>query len=127
MILAGVLKDSESDVAALDGATQARLDVTQEKGDRAEPLAFRDISLKLVEDDKDEGDVSTVLPTDIAVKGNELQVPRSPQPRRSGSEVSEKSPVPSLPIRAQVTRASSSVSASTEAFSLLLVDDNVSK
>lgn len=127
LLPAGVLKGSESDVAALDGATQASPDITQEKSDGTEPLTFRDISLNLAEDDKDEGAVSTVLPTDIAVKGNELQVPQSPQPRRSGSEISEKSPVSSLPIRAQMTRGSTAASASTEAFSLLLVDDNVSK
>lgn len=126
MILAGVLKGSELDVAAVDDAAQISPDSTQEKYDRAEPLTFRDISLNLAEDDKDEGDVSTVLPTDIAVKGNELQVPRSHQPLRSGSEDSEKTPIPSLPIRAQTTRTSATASASTEAFSLLLVDDNVS-
>ena len=130
VILAGVCKERESDVFALDGAMKASPDVTQGQRDRAELSSLSDISLNPGDDDKDEGVVSTVLPTDGAVDGNALQAPRSSQSRRSGSEVSEKPLIASessLPIRAQVARASTAASASTGAFSLLLVDDNVSK
>lgn len=130
MILAGVCKGSESDVAAFDGATKASPDVTQEKGDRAQLQSFGDIILNSRDDDKDEGVVSHVFPTDDAVDENALQVPRSSQSRRSGEEVSEKPLIASefsLPMRTQIARASTAASASTGAFSLLLVDDNVSK
>lgn len=130
VILAGVCKDRESDVAALDGAIKASPDVTQGQRDRADLSSFSDISLNPADDDKDDGVVSTVFPTDSAVDGNALQVQRSSVSRRSSSEVSEKPLIASkssLPIRAQIARASTAASASTGAFSLLLVDDNVSK
>jgi hypothetical protein len=125
MILAGVLKESESDVAALDGVTEVFSDVTKEKADRAEPPSFRDINLSRKNEDQNKEIINSVHRTDLAVSGNMLKVPRS-LPRRSGSEVSGTPPVSTLPLRAQVTRASTAASTSTEAFSLLLVDDNVS-
>jgi CheY-like chemotaxis protein len=126
MVLAGVLKESSSDVAALDGATETS-HVVQEKGDHTESSSFREFSLGVKDDDKDEGVASPVSPTDVAGDGNILQVPRSYQPRRSGSEVSEKPSSSSLPTEAQMVRASTAASSSTEVFSLLLVDDNVSQ
>lgn len=130
VILAGVCKGSESDLAALDGATKASPDATQEKGNRAQLPPFGDINLNSGDDDKDDGVVNPVFPTDGAVDGNALQVPRSSQSRSFGSEVSEKPLIASessLPIRTQIARASSAANLSTGAFSLLLVDDNVRK
>lgn len=125
MTLAGVLKESESDVAILDGVTEVIHDVTNEKADRAEPPSFRDVNLGRKDEDHDKEVMSSLHRTDVAESENMLQVPRSP-PRRSGSEVSGTPPVSTLPLRARVTRVSTAASASTEAFSLLLVDDNVS-
>jgi len=128
MMSAGVLKTSDSDAVAVDGATQELIDVAGKQDSRTEPPSFREINLSLKDEVKDEGVASPVLSPDVAVSENMLKVPRSSPPRRSGSEVSsEKPPVSTLPIRAQVTRAATAASASTEAFSLLLVDDNVSK
>lgn len=125
MILAGVLKESESGVAALDGVTEVIYELTKEKANRAEPPSFRDINLGRKDEDKDKEIINSTHQTDVAVRGNMPQVPRSP-PQKSGSGVSGTPPVSTLPRRAQVTRASTAASASTEAFSLLLVDDNVS-
>ena len=123
-----MLKTSDLDAVVLDGATQALVDVAEKQGRRTELQSFRDISLGSKDEDNDKGAVSPGVLPDVAVSGNMLQVPQSTPPRRSGSEVSsEKPPVSTLAIRAQVTRAATAASANTEAFSLLLVDDNVSK
>jgi len=126
-MIAGVLKTSVFHGVAAGGATPNLVNDTEEESGRDGPPSFRDISLSLKDEDKGKDIASPVLPPDVFADENQLQVPR-PSPRRTGSEVSEKSPVFLLPpVRAQVARASSAASASTEAFSLLLVDDNVRK
>jgi hypothetical protein len=126
IILAGVLKESEVDGAALNEATQVVSSATKAEDSRIETPSIKDIGLDLEEKDEDGGIVSPFFPRDVAATGSVLQAPRSNQPSRSGSEVPEKPLVPSLPIRTQMTRASSAGRANTETFSLLLVDDNVS-
>lgn len=126
-VTAGVLKESGSYVAALDGTMQVFSDFTQKNGDRAESLSFRDISLNSEEEDKAEDVLSFMIPTNAVGNANVLQVPRSFKPRKAGSEASQKPFVSSPLTRAQMTRASAAASASREAFSLLLVDDNVSR
>jgi signal transduction histidine kinase len=124
--LAGVCKGAEADAVAMEGATLGPPDATEEQAGRTEPPSFRDISLSLLKDeDKGAGIVSPVLPIDDAVKASMLQVPRS-SVGRTGSDVTEKSITSALPLRAQINRASTTPAVTTQTFSLLLVDDNVS-
>ena len=84
--------------------------------------------------DKGKGVVAVVDTTTLPVNGekSQSQSPQSPQSRRtkrSGSESEADEPIHSpLPTRERVHREDSTAAvASTDAMSLLLVDDNVSK
>lgn len=124
-MLVDVLKGGGPDVAIIDGALRVTPDaIEEEKGGRAKPLSFRDISLRLNDEDRGNGPLNPILPSGVSVNGSMLQVPQSPRPVRSGSETLAKMSVTSLPPRGQMVRTSTEPC--TKPFSLLLVDDNVS-
>lgn len=81
--------------------------------------------------DKGKGVVAVVDTTTLPVKGekSQSQSPHSRRTKRSGSESEADEPIHSpLPTRERVHREDSTAAvASTDAMSLLLVDDNVSK
>lgn len=126
MLLVGALREGNSDVAVADGAPRVPHDAVEVRGACAKPPSFRDISLNLDDEERGNGKLNPILPSGVSVNGSMLSVPQSPRPLRSGSETLANSTAASLPLRAQMVRASTEPSVSTKPFSILLVDDNAS-
>jgi hypothetical protein len=74
--------------------------------------------------DEGEGVGNGMIPTHIPSNDDTPKLPQLPRPRRTGSQVINKTVAFSLPFRAQFNRASSAPIVSTDKLSLLLADDN---
>lgn len=109
--------------ATVMGATQALSQTAGEEGRPTHNPSPKNIGRDV--QDEDEGSASSVEPTNTDVDREQLQVPQSPRPKRSGSEAANKPITFSLRLRAQINRATTAPCVSTGTLSLLLVDDNV--
>lgn len=122
MTTVGVLKGDYSEGALLD-APQISSQTTEEEHGLTHMLSPINIGPNLHRED--ESTASPIRSTNVPGKSQLLQPSQSPRHQRSDSEAVEKPITCSLPLQAQMNRASTAPCTSTGKPSLLLVDDNV--